>query len=52
MIIEQNDFLYRNERFRGYQQQDSQELYHCLLDAIKTEEIKVYIVIKFLFTIC
>ena len=31
----------RNQRFRGYQQQDSHELLRYLLDNMKTEEIKV-----------
>ncbi|XP_076819337.1 ubiquitin carboxyl-terminal hydrolase 16-like [Clavelina lepadiformis] len=35
-----NHICFKNARFRGFQQQDSQELYHCLLDSIKMEEIK------------
>jgi uncharacterized UBP type Zn finger protein len=32
---------HRAPRFKGFQQQDSQELLHYLLDAVRTEETKV-----------
>lgn len=35
------EFISRAPRFRGFQQQDSQELFHALLDGLKSEEIKV-----------
>lgn len=34
-------FLSRAPRFKGYQQQDSQELLHYLMDSIRVEETKV-----------
>ena len=34
-------FLLRATRFRGYRQQDSQELLRYLLDSIQIEELKV-----------
>lgn len=34
---------FRAPRFKGYQQQDSQELLHYLLDSIRVEETKVRI---------
>lgn len=36
-----NVFLSRAPRFKGYQQQDSQELLHYLMDSIRVEETKV-----------
>lgn len=33
--------FHRAPRFKGYQQQDSQELLHYLLDSIRVEETKV-----------
>uniref|UniRef100_H2YSG1 Ubiquitin carboxyl-terminal hydrolase n=1 Tax=Ciona savignyi TaxID=51511 RepID=H2YSG1_CIOSA len=35
-----NQLCNKNPKFRGHQQQDSQEFYHCLLDGLRQEEIK------------
>ncbi|XP_078492551.1 ubiquitin carboxyl-terminal hydrolase 16-like isoform X1 [Ciona intestinalis] len=35
-----NQLCNKNAKFRGYQQQDSQEFFHCLLESLKQEEIK------------
>lgn len=40
-------FLYpRAPRFKGYQQQDSQELLHYLMDSIRVEETKVSLFLR------
>lgn len=43
LVIRSLSFLIflRAPRFKGYQQQDSQELLHYLMDSIRVEEIKV-----------
>ncbi|KAG2467617.1 UBP45 hydrolase, partial [Polypterus senegalus] len=39
-LIKLDNLFYRAPRFKGYQQQDSQELLHYLLDAMRVEETK------------
>lgn len=41
----------RAARFKGFQQQDSQELLRYLLDGMRAEEIKVYI-FRFFLSLC
>lgn len=40
----------RAPRFKGYQQQDSQELLHYLLDSVRVEETKVSVCLQHLFS--
>lgn len=42
----------RAPRFKGYQQQDSQELLHYLLDSVRVEETKVSVCLESLFLKC
>ncbi|CAL8234472.1 unnamed protein product [Boreogadus saida] len=42
----------RAPRFKGYQQQDSQELLHYLLDSIRVEETKVFFFLLWVFGKC